>query len=537
MFKKIFAILLLIFCYQNCGEFRSSSYESTTNEFSSAPLIEKNCTDTTGNLPKIELSILNKDEYNNTVNDLFGVKTNPADNLPTPVTGHYDTNNSKVKFNLEQIELYHKLSTQVSAEALRINPNLFNCTSNLSEKNCADFQIKKLGKKVFRKELANSEHSGLLKLYEDGRNKNNESHKEAMANVLTALLTAPQFLYKIVTSKSNSNLDRLDSFELATRLSYFIWSSTPDDRLLDLATSGELKKAETLSNEVKRMLKDTRSKSLAKRFFYQWLEMDKFEDLFFDQATQPLFTARLKSDLMKETLTFFEKLIENNAPVRDIILANYSYLNSNLTKHYKINDHGSNSFIKTALSKDRKGVISHGSLLAKTSHAKETSIILRGVMVLNEFLCQNIPPPPDTPMDENPDVVDTKVGRAEHRASVRECSICHKSIDPIGFGLESYSQLGVFRTSENNKPITTIGKLRDGSSFSTISELSESIAANKYFSKCFSKNLTAYAIGRDINNFDRCFIDNSSIIIEQNKGISELIIQIVQSPLFQTRTK
>ncbi len=387
----------------------------------------------------------------------------------------------------------------------------------------------------------------LMEFYERERNAGG-SFDEGIKIALQGILISPRFLFRgerVADSGAKKGSVPIDEFSLASRLSYFLWSSMPDQELLDLAKSGNLRAQ--LDQQVSRMLGDPKAKALTRNFAGQWLQLRNLQLATPNPGQFKSWNDDLREDLRMETELFFEFIMRENRPVLDFLDADYSFLNSRLARHYGTNEISGNEFQRVMFTpeqrKTRGGLLTHGSILTITSNPTRTSAVNRGNYVLENLLGT---PPPHPPEDlEIPDLDEAKKsGKAPKtlRAQLevhREkaiCSSCHSRMDPIGFGMENYDAIGRWREKENGQSIDASGTLYTGEEFSGAAELRTILAQEKSdsFIRCFSEKMLTYALGRGLEYYDQPAINEiSSKALEKDARFHEVVKAIVHSVPFQ----
>jgi hypothetical protein len=347
---------------------------------------------------------------------------------------------------------------------------------------------------------------------------------------LSAVLVNPRFLFRIEPDPPGvapNSAYRIPDVQLASRLSFFLWSSIPDDELLDLAERGDLKKPDVLERQVLRMLADPRSRSLASHFAGQWLHLRNLESITPDLRLFPDFDDNLRQAFRRETEQLFEEVLREDRSVVDLLKSDHTYLNERLARHYGIPHVYGSRFRRVELDDDamRGGLLRHGSLLTVTSYATRTSPVIRGKWVLENILGTPPPPPPaNVPVLKDNTVSSTLSVRqrlAEHRANVA-CAGCHKLMDPVGFAMENFDAVGRWRTSEEGRPVDATGGLPDGSEFEGVTGL--------------ERALLTFALGRIVDDRDAPAIRK---IVRDARAkdyrFSSLILGIASSTPFQMR--
>jgi hypothetical protein len=360
-----------------------------------------------------------------------------------------------------------------------------------------------------------------------------------MQNALSAILVSPHFLFRVEQDRTEKSVYRISDIELASRLSFFLWSSVPDDELLDVAERGELSKPEILERQARRMLADSRSAALVNNFAGQWLHLRNLESFTPDLRLFPDFDDNLRQAFREETELFVEDLLRKDGSVLDLLRADYTFLNERLAKHYGV-PYVYGSRFRRVSTGERGGLLRHGSVLAVTSYATRTSPVLRGKWVLANLLGTPPPPPlPDVPaLRDNTVAANLSVRErlAEHRANPT-CATCHDMIDPVGFALENFDAVGRWRTTEEGKPVDSTGGLPDGRKFASVSGLEEGLLNRpEIFVGTLTEKLMTFALGRGVEHYDGPAIRK---IVREAQGadyrFSSIIVGITQSTPFTMR--
>jgi hypothetical protein len=412
------------------------------------------------------------------------------------------------------------------------------------EAGCAKRIVLTLARRAWRKQVSDAEIQVPLKFYEDA--KKDGGFEAGIEMALRSVLMSPHFLFRIEQDPSNvpaGTAYHLSDTELASRLSFFLWSSIPDDELLDVAVKGTLRQPAVLEREVRRMLADPRSESMVNNFAEQWLYLRNLAAANPDARMFPDFDDNLRQAFRRETEMFFESIMREDRSVLDLLRANYTFVNERLAKQYGIpNVYGSRFRRVTFEPGDhRGGLLSQGSILTVTSYATRTSPVIRGKWVLTNILGTPPPPPPPNvpPLKEAADATAPQTMRermTQHRANPA-CAGCHKLMDPIGFALENYDATGRWRTAENGTPVDAAGGLPDGSTFDGIAGLKKALLDRpELFVSTTTEKLMTYAIGRGVEDYDEPAI--RAIVREtkpQDYSFSSLVLGIVNSTPFQMR--
>lgn len=399
--------------------------------------------------------------------------------------------------------------------------------------------LTRLASRAYRRPVTAEELDRLVALAESVRSEG-ESYEAGLQVALTALLVSPHFLFKVeqgggVALQKGA---RLSDYELATRLSYFLWSTMPDDRLLLLAFKNELHKPEVLHAEVKRMIADRRAVNFVNNFAGQWLTLPKLDQFEPNVQKFPVWNEQLRELLRLETLTFFAGVMREDLSVLTLLDADFTYLNEPLAKFYGIKGVKGNEFRKVS-TKDypRRGLLTQGAVLAVTSNPTRTSPVKRGKWILDNVLGEPPPPaPPNVPELERSALTGTLRERLEqHRANVA-CAGCHKLMDPLGLALENYDAIGRWRTHDGSEKIEPAGTLPDGA---TVRDPGELIRHLRYkqsdkFARCLTEKMLTFALGRGLEYYDKCAVDKIMAQLKRDDyRFSTLVSQIVLSDPFQ----
>ncbi|HEY1381935.1 MAG TPA: DUF1592 domain-containing protein, partial [Gemmataceae bacterium] len=326
-----------------------------------------------------------------------------------------------------------------------------------------------------------------------------------------------------------------------TRLSYFLWSSMPDDELMRLADRGELRK--NLEPQVRRMLKDPKVRALGENFAGQWLQVRNVQSIMIDPALFPAFNDELRSAMARETTLFFEAIVKEDRSILDFLDADFTFVNERLAKHYGIPGVRGEEFRRVSLKgTPRAGILTQGSVLTVTSNATRTSPVKRGKFILENLL--NAPPPPPPPqVPELKDVADAdatgplRQRMEQHRANP-DCAVCHEKMDALGFAFENFDAVGAWRTKDGRFDIDPSGAMPDGRAFRDPAELRKLLRAEPdKFRRCLAEKLLTYALGRGVEATDRCAVDAICQATRQ-KGdtFSALVLAVAASDPFQMRS-
>ena len=420
-------------------------------------------------------------------------------------------------------------------------------TNAAQETGCAKTIVSTLARRAYRRPVTDADLQGLFTFYNAGRSEG--GFEAGIERALRALLVSPEFLFRAESDPAgiapNTNY-RVSDLELASRLSFFLWSSIPDDELLDVAERGRLKEPAVFERQVRRMVADPRSEALVSNFLGQWLQLRNLERKRPAEALFPNFDGSLRQAFRRETELLFQDLLRQDRPILELLTANYTFVNERLALHYGIPNVRGSHFRRVTFGADnqRRGLLGHGSVLLVTSHAIRTSPVLRGKWILQNILGVQPPAPPAfvPPFNE-------AQGGAKARAlSVRDrmiehrrnpvCAACHAMIDPAGFALENFDAVGRWRThDEFYNPIEPSGALPDGTEFDGLTQFREALVSRpERFVTTITERLLTYALGRGLEYYDAPAVRR--IMREaagENYRLSALILGIAKSPPFQMR--
>ncbi|MGH9840059.1 MAG: DUF1592 domain-containing protein [Blastocatellia bacterium] len=404
--------------------------------------------------------------------------------------------------------------------------------------------VQHVAHRAFRRPVAWQEVDQLAGLVALAQKKG-DSFEEGICVALQAMLVSPHFLFRIEQDRpatADATGYQISQHELASRLSYFLWSSMPDEELLRAADEGALGKPEVLAAQLRRMLKDEKSRALVENFGGQWLELRKLESVKPDRERFPDFDPYFRMSVRRETELFFEHIVREDGSILDFIDGKYSFLNERLARFYNIAGVTGPEFRKVQLPAEtgRGGVLTQASVLTVSSYATRTSPVLRGKWILENML--NAPPPPPPP--DVPNLDEAKVGSTaslrqqleEHRKNTT-CAACHARMDPLGFGLEKFDAIGAWRTQDGKFPVDDSGLLPDGRTFRGPAELKTILMADRdAFAQCLTEKLLTYALGRGLERYDKPAVKKiARAVAAGDYRFSALALEIAKSLPFQMR--
>lgn len=408
---------------------------------------------------------------------------------------------------------------------------------------CARVDLASIARLAYRRPVTLQEVDGLVRFVEMAQ-KDGDSFEQGMRIALDAMLVSPNFLFRIerdAKPDDPTEQHRVSDLELASRLSYFLWSSLPDEELLRTAERGQLHKSGVLTAQVRRMLQDPKAAALVDNFGGQWLELRNLDSVKPDPDKFPEFTAELRDAARQETKLFFKEVIREDRSILDFIDGKFSYLNEPLAQLYGIPGVTGKEFRRVDLTGDeRSGVLTQASVLTVSSYPNRTSPVIRGKWILENIL--NAPPPPPPPnvpsLDEAGIGVKGTVRQQfeAHRADPT-CASCHMRMDPLGFALENYDAIGRWRTHEGKFPIDASGTMPTGKTFNGPAELKAILKSNpEIFTRALTEKMLTYALGRGLERYDRPVVDAiARRVAENHYHFSTLIMETVKSMPFEMR--
>ena len=408
---------------------------------------------------------------------------------------------------------------------------------------CVQKIVATLARRAYRRPVTAREVASLMKFTTMARAEG-ETPEQSIQLAIQAMLVSPNFLFRIEHDPNPTDPTRVhhvSDIELASRLSYFLWSSMPDEELLSLAESGKLHEPGVVDAQVKRMMADERSAALADNFAGQWLELRNLDVVKPDPQKFPTWGPELRDAMKMETRLFFDYVLRQNRPMADFLDARYTFLNEKLAKFYGIDGVTGPDFRKVDLTTDQRGgLLGQASVLTVSSYPTRTSVVIRGKYILQNILGDPPPPPPaDVPLLDEEAVGTSSSLRQQmekHRASP-SCSVCHNKMDPLGFGLENYDGIGHWRSMDGKFPVDASGTLPNGKVFATPAAMrAELISQLPEFSRCLTEKMLTFALGRGLQAYDRRTIDEiDRKLAAEGYPFQSLIYEVARSLPFQAR--
>ncbi|MDP1561693.1 MAG: DUF1592 domain-containing protein [Pirellulaceae bacterium] len=503
---------------------------------------------------RVTVRRLNRAEYNNTIRDLTGLELRLANDFPSDDVGNgFDNIGDVLTLPPILMEKYLGSAQRVAEEVLkdpaaraRVFPLHATDPQNLEEVAATAFQnANRFASQAFRRPITDEEAMRLRALMVRAWEAD-VSPPEIMGTVIGAVLASPNFLYRVEDDAGTAAVDGirpLNDFELASRLSYFLWSSMPDQTLFDLAQRGELHTAEQLAAQVGRMLADPKAQALVDNFAGQWLQLRDLDNMSPDPEMFQGFDDELRRAMRRETELVFWRIVSENRSVLELLDADYTYVNHRLARHY-----GLDGFVSTSdKSVDdwklvpavgmRRGVIMHSSILLLTSNPTRTSPVKRGKWILDNLLAEPPPPPPPNvpELGEGQEALGSLRQRMEQHRADPNCAVCHTKMDALGFGLENFDVVGAWRNTDGVEKIDSTGELPGGKSFQNPVELVKILTEDKSkeFVRCLAAKLLTYSLGRGLGVTDRVHVRRVSEQVQADQNRFQTMIQaIVTSPPF-----
>ena len=487
---------------------------------------------------------LSRLEYNNTIRDLLGVETRPADKFPPDGGGGggFDNNASTLYVPPILMERYLAAATEIVGVAKPEFLFTSRPAAGKAERAAAKESLATLAGRACRRPADEDQMSDLLALY-DGARQRGESWEDGVRLGARAMLVSPAFLFRIEDEQPGSAASRVSDFELASRLSYFLWSSTPDEPLLALAAAKKLHESDTLDEQVRRMLADPRAGTFAENFSSQWLRTKELKSGAMPATDKfPEFTPALRDAMYRETIEFFQALVRENGPLTDFLDSDYTYANEVLARQYGVPDVIGEDFrrVKHA-DRNRGGVITMSAVLTLTSYPRRTSPVSRGKWVMEEIL--GTPPPAPPPMiktlptsDKPKNGLSFRQQLEFHRRKI-ECAGCHSRMDPLGMGLENFNPIGSWRTDISGAEVDAAGQLPDSRAFNGPIEMKQLLLERKdEFVRNLTERMLSYALGRGIEPGDWFPVHQiSKAVAADGYRTQRLVLEIVRSYPFQYR--
>jgi hypothetical protein len=494
----------------------------------------------------LPLARLTRTQYQNTIRDLFAPVVLPIVSPATDaIVDGYDDNVSAQTPGAAAIEGYHTAAVQVSNAAMA-NPAVLGCapTSRAEEDDCANQFIASFARRAYRRPLTAEDTTALMALYTSVRT-DGDDFKTAMAETIQAILQSPHFLYRVEIGapvEGKPGVVALQPYEMASRLSYLLWDTMPDEVLFGAAS--ELTTVDGIEKQARRMLLDPRAHDAMRKFFGQWLEFDRMNDLVKDYTAFPKFGSAVTEAMRQSADKFVDDIFFGNGSLTKLLTDDHAWVNDALAPTYGVPAPGSNELTLVQVDPtQRSGILTNAGVMAGFAHALDDAPVLRGKFVLSRFMCA---PPPPVPANLPPPAEGTTVvakTTRERQSLVHEqpaCAGCHHAIDGIGFGFEHYDAVGAWRTEDGGEQVDASGWLPDIAEltgpFDGAIELAHKLAASPTVHACMASQFTRFAFGVSGTEVDR---DKLAPVVAEfeskNLDMRELVVAITKSEAFRTR--
>lgn len=502
---------------------------------------------------RVTLRRLNRIEYGNTIRDLLGVKFNALERLPADDVGYgFDNIGDVLSLPPLLMEKYLDAAEEIAAKAFESEQKrplgeryllIAEANDKVSETQAARKILTRFLTRAFRRPARADEIRRYFDLGVTVRGEGGDP-EAALEVVVTAVLCSPHFLFKVEKDPEGSDPEAvrtLDEDELATRLSYFLWSSMPDDELF--AQTRQKRLRQDLDAQVERMLANRRSQALVDNFAGQWFQLRNLQMTSPDIKLFPAFNEKLREAMQAETLCVFGYVMRENRSVLELVDADYTFLNEPLARFYGIENVKGDAFRRVSLDDSRRGgVITQASVLTLTSNPTRTSPVKRGKWIMENILGTPPPEPPaGVPMlEDQKQLTGTLREQMEQHRADPNCAVCHRKMDQLGFAFENFDAVGAWRTHDGEYPVDPAGKLPDGRSFNGPGELKQLLKKTSAdeFARCMAEKMLTYATGRGVEPFDRPAVDTIVDRLKQdNYRFKTLVQAVAESEPFNKRCK
>jgi hypothetical protein len=484
--------------------------------------------------------LLTRSEYRRTVRDLLDTRLDPTTAFPPePVVAGFENDASSHQPNPLLVEKHAAAAALLATDLLeRGIETIFTCEEESPSEDCAFEFVDSFGLRAFRRPLTKGERASFLELYDQANP--SLGHNAALATVVEAFLQSPQFLYRVEApiSQAGGQAVKLGPYEMASRLSYFFWGTMPDKRLLEAAAKDELSTAEQVSAQARRLVASSRAQARAREFHDQWLGLRNLLSVARNDAPEDAGQSWYES-----THRFIDGVLWGETPTApELFTSSVVHFDAPLASLYGFE---ASEDWQTAQDPSRRhGLLTQPGLMALLSHAEQSSPVQRGVFVREHILCEEVKPPPPT-VDDNPPDPDPSLTTRERFQIHTEspvCANCHRVIDPVGFGFESYDHLGRHRATENGIPIDASGAILEvketaiEGEFADTEQLTERIAHSETAVGCLARKWFTFAMGRAHSSADTCSTDQALELSASSGGdLRELLVQLAASPAFRYR--
>ena len=516
-------------CTGRIGDRSEGGPEATDPTGGSDP--QSACLDATPAAGESPLRRLTRGEYINTVRDLLEIETDIGEDFVADELVAGFAANSVSSISKYQLETYLDASEELAVQALAAHQAEW-LPCDVAETSCVAPFIAWMGKRAFRRPLAADLEDTLVALYEAARGQWGAA--KAVELTLAAILDSPYFLYHLeLTLGAGADLVPLDDFEIASRLSYFLWGSMPDDELMAAAEAGALATPEGVEEQARRMLDDPRAAQSIDSFTLQWLELDALAEQVKDPEAFPSYDEQLADAMRRETLTFVRSVVQEGQSASELLTATHTWVTPSLAAVYGVDPAGATEAEPQRVDLDpneRAGLLTQPAFLSSRAHAADTSWALRGKFVREKLLCESLPPPPPG--------VDQKAANDPNRLTSPECASCHQQMDLIGLGFENYDAIGRYRTEdESGEPIVAEGEVvghEDIGAFVGAVDLAGALAESEAVKECLAKQYFRFASRRQDVSDDACSISGAyERFASAGYDVRELLVGIAASDAFR----
>ena len=498
------------------------------------------------------LARLTSTQYTATLHDLFAPIAVPDATLPNNVfVEGFDNNSATQTPSAALIDALHANAVTVANEAMKSSSELLGCSPTIraEEDECAKTSTRKLATKAFRRPVVDAEIAELVKLYTDLRSDGTTDFTTAMTLVIETILQGPDFVYRVELGTpivGDPTRVQLTPYEMASRLSYLLWNTMPDDALFAAAESGELATPDGIEKQARRLLADPRAHAAVLKFHSEWLRFSSMDTLSKDATLFPSFTDKTATALRASTDKYVDSIFFGEGTLTALLTDTHAWVNDDLASIYGVSAPGGAALELVSVDPaQRAGILTSAGLMAGFAHETADSPVLRGVWVLDRFMCNEPPPPPKNVNTTLPAAVTGKPLTTRDRFATQHeqgaCAGCHHTIDGIGFAFENYDATGAWRTIDNTLPVDSSGWFADGNgdlsgTFTGAVELGHKLAASKTVQACVASSWMRYALGVDHKGIDDKGLAPVVEAFDQSQlKLPELVVAITRSDAFRTR--
>lgn len=492
---------------------------------------------------RVTIHRLNRTEYDNTVRDLLGVDLRPAREFPQDDLAHgFDNMADVLTIAPILVEKYEEAASELAEAAFadgKARSRIVSCDPDeVGAEACARASLEEFLPRAWRRPVEADEVHRILAVFQAAQAEG-EDFDPSMQLAVQAALLSPHFLFRVEEEPGSGQVRQLGGFELANRLSYFLWSTMPDEALFEAAASGQLDTREGIVAEVDRMLQSPRAEAVIQNFGGQWLATRALGRAQPDVSLFPEWDEALRDAMAEETQRVLAEIVQEGRPMTDLLAADFTWVNERLARHYGIEGVKGEDFQRVPAPPERGGVLGHGSFLTITSNPTRTSPVKRGLWVLDQMLCDE-PPPPPPGVEGLPESGETGGTLREQMERHREdpvCASCHEVMDAIGFGLENFGPTGKWRAEdENGHTIDSSGSLPGDRIFDGAVELAQQLHGEPKLTACMAEQAMTYALGRSLTRADSCSLQQVQADFEAEGLTFEALARaITTSDVFRMR--